>query len=111
MQTTLRELYARQGRRGRPRSSGKDRALPTDATLARSLPGCRGFQPDQSELEISGIAQAVHHLHELAKAERLVRADENRFVFVIVGGGIKRGRKLRARHQALTDRNRLVRLD
>ena len=55
----------------RPRSSGKARSFPADAARKHSLFGRRRFQPDQSELEISGITQAVHHLHERAIAEVL----------------------------------------
>src|SRR5579883_3539323 len=94
-----------------PTPSARRHAVPADAARTRSWFCRRRFQPDQRQLEITGIAQAVHHLHQIAIAQRLVGADEDGLLLVIAGRAIERASERIARHDALADRDCTVALD
>src|SRR5438552_3847431 len=67
-------------------------------------------EADQRDLEIAGVAQQVHHLHQVAIADGLVRAQKNALILIRFRRGIEgRGQRV-ARNDVLADRHREIRL-
>ena len=92
--------------RSRLRHSGGSPIGPDDdAAQAWSWLCGRRFQADECDLQIARVAQRVHDLHQVAVADRLVGAQEDPFVLVIVGGGVERAGKALLRRRAFTDRD------
>jgi hypothetical protein len=61
-------------------------------------------EADQRDLEIAGVAQQVHHLHQVAIADGLVGAQIDALVLLAVRGAVERGGQRVARNDVFADR-------
>src|SRR5947208_15851969 len=66
-------------------------------------------EADQRDLEIAGVAQQVHHLHQVAIADGLVGAQIDALVLFPVRGAVERGGQRVARDDVLAHRDRQIR--
>ena len=60
-------------------------------------------EADERDLEIAGVAQEVHYLHQIAVADRLVGTDVDALVLVALADAIERGRQRVAGDDVLAD--------
>src|SRR2546430_1235787 len=67
-------------------------------------------EADQRDLEIAGVTQQVHHLHQVAIADGLVGAQIDALVLLAMRGAVERGRQRIARNDVFADRHRKIRL-
>jgi len=65
----------------------------------------------QRHLQVTRLAQEVHHLHHFAVRHRLVRAQENARVLLALGRRIKRGGQELASDGSLAEREGEIGLD
>src|SRR5205814_8690991 len=65
-------------------------------------------EADQRDLEIAGVTQQVHHLHQVAIADGLVGAQIDALVLLAVRGAVQRGGQRVARDDVLADGHRKI---
>ena len=81
----------------RRRAPAPHRGVVGDIMQSKRVHGgsASAVEADQRDLEIAGVAQQVHHLHQVAIADRLVGAQVDPLVLAALGGAIERARSAR----------------
>src|SRR3954453_21307066 len=66
------------------------------------------IEADQRDLQVAGVAQQVHHLHQVAIADGLVGAQIDAFVLLAMRGAVERGGQRVAHNDVFADGDRKI---